>query len=390
MTRASYSSVTLHRRCPQAWNYRHVQRLVKDDPEDVAVARDFGTWWHALRAADSIERGAHLGSLRYAPPSLQTPDGVPDVLMDDPLAMTGEVLRAMEAWWQRVPADVAEQWVAYLGADPLDNIVRLDTNWRARWEQGQAAEAPLAVELRWERQLSGTDTVLVGYVDEVVQDRRRNLVLVRDHKTHRDLGAAPSAVDSMMDSQLQFYAWGAAPTIAEWGVGQVRAVGYDRVRAVAPKRPALTQAGALSKSVTDYDLRTYVEWAGAGQTYGTEGEHYKTGKRAGEPKWGTYEPEQQVLDRLASPAEQARWFARTITPVSASIVKAHLRAAVDTARDMDATRERIEKGDGSAGRNLGAACRWCEYVQLCRAQLVGGAEGDYQLEDYRLRLEPPR
>ena len=57
----TYSQITTHRGCPQRFNYAYVRGLKKIDPEDVKVELEFGNWWHALRAADSIERGSAAG-----------------------------------------------------------------------------------------------------------------------------------------------------------------------------------------------------------------------------------------------------------------------------------------------------------------------------------------
>src|SRR5699024_4410189 len=152
------------------------------------------------------------------------------------------------------------------------------------------------------------DTLLVGFVDEIYFDQRRNMIVMRDHKSHRQL-AQQTTADDLMDSQLQVYAWGAYEDVVSWGRGSPRAVAYDRVRMVAPKSPEVTMSGTLSKSVTDYDLATYLEWAKGPDGQGVP---YPGRKKDGSGA-GVYTAEQSVIDRLSQPAASSAWFQRTLT-----------------------------------------------------------------------------
>ena len=199
-------------------------------------------------------------------------------------------------------------------------------------------------------------------------------MVVRDHKTGKQL-PTQSALDDMMDSQLQLYAWGAAPQISEWGMGAISATAYDRVKSVKPTTPRLNKSGTLSKTVTQFDLHTYLDWVAEGQEF--EGLR-KDGSGA-----GIYEAEQSVIDHLMSPAWRTIWHQRTLTPLNTNMIRAHLRSAVDTIADLNQTRHRAED-TGEAARNLTKGCTWCDFAALCRAQIVGGPDGEYTLVDYRL------
>ena len=180
-----------------------------------------------------------------------------------------------------------------------------------------------------------------------------------------------------MDSQVQLYAWGLSPDCAEWGVPAPRAVAFDRVRSKASKTPKITKAGKLSASVKDYDLRTYLEWCADGVPF--EGMK-KDGSGA-----GTYTAEEAEIERLASPRVVSQWFARHLTPISPHLVRSHLQAAADTCSDISRTRVRSDRR-GEAPRNFGkVACQFCEFADLCRAQMVGGPGGEYAPEEYGLR-----
>lgn len=384
---ASYSQLVNHRKCPQAWMYGYERRLEKIDPEDVRVELEFGNWWHMLRAADSLKRGKD--SIKHRPRMLKSVDNGPTMPAD--MADPSGVLGLAENWWGQQTEYTWSVWAERIGEALPDRLEALDQRWRAQWAEELETEIPLAVEMSWGRDLPALrgafgvvhpNTRLVGYVDEVFKDRRRNAVVVRDHKAHKQLGTMTTA-DDMMDSQLQFYAWGASPDISAWGLGKVQATAYDRVRMVKPKQPVVTQSGTLSKSVTDYDLATYVEWARGpdGQGVPFPGRS-KDGSQA-----GLYLAEDGVIEKLARPATVSAWFQRTLTPLNSNLIKVHLRAAVDSAADLAQTRARAQV-TGEAPRNLTSGCRWCDYVGLCRAEMVGGVSGDYELSDYKLRQRP--
>lgn len=407
----AYGQITMHRTCPQQWMYKHHRRLEKVDPEEVKVELEFGLWWHALRAADSIERGLEHGSLQWLPRKINTVDGGPEIELgaladlqaqfehEGRVRLVHSVLALAEVWWKSRTQFEVEAWASRLGEDLPTRLRRVDTAWRERWAEDLPYERPLAVELYWRRDLpplvdkstgeveQDTGTTMIGYVDEVYFDDRRNLVVARDHKTHKSLATRTSAED-MMDSQLQVYAWGASPMVTSWGYGPIRATAYDRVRMAAPKSPSVTATGTLSKSVTDYDLATYLAFAagpdGEGVPWGEEGTFYQSGKKKGQPKFGRYVAEESVIEKLSDPAALSAWQQRTLVPLNRNVVTTHLRAAVDTSADVRRSRERaIESGE--AGRNLTKGCQWCPFQELCRAEMTGGPDGEYDLEAMWIR-----
>ena len=260
---------------------------------------------------------------------------------------------------------------------------------------------------------------LIGFVDELYYDRQRKMVVIKDGKAQRDIQRGNGATDDLMDSQLQLYAWGITPKLKREGIESPRAVSFDRITSVAPKEPQLTATGTLSKSVTAYDAATYRRWAltdtrpsadymeemglsldqqmivrqildRPGRVWGKVGEYYVSGAKKGQPKFGIYDLDEEVLEKLNSPGEQARWTSRSLDPINRRVVEAHLRAAVDTALDIYQTQQRAV-ATGSAARNLDRrGCTWCDFADICRAQLIGGSAGEYDLELYGLRQKPAR
>lgn len=418
--RASYSSLTLHRTCPQAWLYRYGYRL-EQDREGSSVYAALGSWWSVLRAAESLERGREAGTL--------IADFVPKKLEVEKLEFLTEgvtvqrVLSALDSAWDRQSSEHQDEFIEAFG-EPMPNRIR---SMYALWSKSNAdradREAPLGVEIYIEREFPQTAVdgkppiKVVGFIDELYHDRDRGMVVIRDHKTSKSLSNASGAYDDMMDSQLQLYAWIAGPMLKEKGLSPARAVAYDRTRTVAPKTPALTQTGGtLSKSTTDYDLATYWAWAATdtatpaieawleenpdtpeavaeamrempgGPIWGKVGEFFQSGAKAGQGKFGVYEIEDKVIEALSTPEEQAKWHSRTLKPIQKNVVAAHLRSAVDSAQDIRRTQSRAERS-GEAPRNLTRrGCQFCDFADLCRAQMIGGTEGEYDLPAMGLRV----
>jgi len=396
---ASNSSLGMHRACPQRWMYAHMRRLERLVGE-IAVEKDTGSWWHAIMAADSIRRGRKLGSMAVTPDEIKTVDHGPEISTDPGgLQLPLAVLLTARDWWKAQDPYYHEAFIEKLGQDLPNRLRYLYQRWTERWAEARKYERPLAVELRWQRELPslpapGPDGVvdpklsLVGYIDEVYIDTRRNLLVIRDHKGSTRVIAAQTVADDMMDSQLQLYAWGAAPLVSAWEQGGIQATAYDRIRMSAPPSPQVTATGNLSKSVTGFDLHTYREWVkgpdGEGVPWGEQGAFFVSGPRKGQPKFGRYTAEESVIERLSRPDEKSEWHQRTLTPLNSNLIRAHLRAAVDTAADMAKTRARAQLTH-EAPRNLGSACRWCDFSALCRFEMHGGPDAEVVLLDVKLQ-----
>lgn len=369
----SYSGLTLHRKCPQAWMYRHLYRLSKPIKDEAKPELHFGNWFHALRAAEAIDRGRRIGSLKYAPKVIRCTDDGPRIPTEDkdgnPIEdLTSQVWEAIETWEEHIPEEHAAEWRSKLGSPSPSKLLRsLEARYQRMYKDERDNERPIGVEVKWTRALPGSDVVLLGYTDEVYFDVKRNLTVVRDHKTSKRLGSQSSA-DDLLDSQLDLNAWGLADRIREWECRPVEAVAFNRVLSVKPTTPVLTKAGRLSKQVTNFDLMTYLAFCKSPAAI-----------EAG------YEPEPAQIERISSPAYQTRWFQRTLRPISRNIVKAHLQAAVDSNMDAHKTIDRVVKR-GEAPRNMtGSACSYCDFAKLCRAQMIGGVDGEYEISEYGLR-----
>lgn len=385
----SYSQLQTYRACPQRWYYSY--RLGLQRPETDTMAMDFGSWWHLLRACDSIDRGRELESLRYAPEALEIPceAGMLDTAGDD---LQGQFWDVLDQWWEKLDPVLQEGWEeAY--SEPVPARLRaLNAAWRREYG-GSTDEEPLAVEVWWTRPLSvvvGDQVIelrLGGFVDEVYWDNRREMVVIRDHKTHTAALSPRTSADDLTDGQLHLYAWGINPLVGTWGLPAkgVGAVAYDRVRTAKPKTPKLNLDGTLSKSITDYDAHTYTEWVG-------HGVYFEGRKKNGEGS-GMYLPDPELVEALSTEAARSKWFQRTRTPINRNVVRAHLQSAVDTVRDQVNVRARIAVSQ-EAPRNLGRECKYCPFVELCRVEMLKGPmppeELAESLEIFGLTPKKPR
>jgi hypothetical protein len=363
--------------------------------DDPAPALRYGTWWHALRAAEAIERGRRVGSIKHIPREIKCADDGPRVWTrihkevecdkerpqedcmstehpehwDDVIDLVDRVLHAAELWEEQMPEHHAEKWKKDLGTASVSYLLKFwDKRYRHHHAKDMENEQPIGVEVKWTRQLPGSDVILLGYTDEVYYDVKRRLVVVRDHKTSGRMSPF-NAADDMVNSQLHLNAWGLKDRIEEWGVATPTAISFERIKSTLPAKPKLTKAGKLSTTSFNWDLHTYLEFC-----------------ESDEAKEIGYEKEDAQVERITAPSFVTQFFQRTLTPINRNVARAHLQAAVDSNIDAQATIKRWGKR-GSATRNFtGTACGYCGFAKLCRAQMVGGADGEYQIEEYGLRV----
>lgn len=374
--RLSYSSLQAHRKCPQAWSYRYLKGLTTI--EESSPPQAVGIWWHAIMAAYAIESGGVHGTNTLipalTPETLRLGNGE-EVEVTDSMGAPLILSRARR-YWTGLSEEEQQPYIDRYGVDLPHLLSGMLSRWEGRWIGSH--EEVLGVEVEWTRALPGTpyDSVLKGYVDLVYRDTKRGVLAVRDWKSSKTLEAAESS-DDLMDSQLHLYVWGVTPKLDALDLGPVQAVSYDRIRTTPPATPQVTQAGTLSKSVTAYDLDTYLGWAEGGVEY--------PGRKKDGSDAGVYRAEESVIEKLSAPVERDKWTTRTLTPVNRHVVRTHLLAAIDGSAQMEATTRRVAES-GEAPRNLVATlCRYCDFSSLCRAQMLGGNDGEYPLGDYGLR-----
>lgn len=428
---AHYSSIMLHRKCPQAWYFRYGLNL-KRPVSGPAPYLHYGSWFGAMRTAEALVRGRKIGSLIEKPRTFSPVDDGPT--FDMKTLTPKDVLEAAAAWWkvQAQDEEVVAEWQKALGQDLPNRLKGGFLRWRDEWGDEVKKERPLALEMFWKRSLPRPaldadwdanigelpDLRLIGFIDELYEDIERGMIVVRDNKTTSRM-PTQSSLDDMLDSQLQLYPWGVTPKLHRLGLNPPRAISYDRAYSVKPTSPKLNLNGSISAATKLYDVRTYKEWANtdtrpstfeelqelattnakkswddftedqveamtnlpAGRLFGKIG----TFTVSGAPKFGIYHEDPEMVQKLSAPDWRAQYHQRTLTPVNRQVQNAHLRAAVDTVTDIWRTQARAEV-TFEAARNLSKeGCKWCNFLPLCRAQMFGGPDGQYDLREYGLR-----
>lgn len=350
----SPSSLGTYRACPKKFEFSSLRRLRPAGVQPL-ITRELGSWWHALRAADAIRRSRTQETPPlYLPDTISTGDMGPELPVTE-TTCASDVLLAAQRFWDGLNATRQEQWIEKTGAPLPEHLAEMDRRWEAAWgAESRENEEVIAVEVFVEVPIADTGVVLRGRVDEVYRDKRLGLIVVRDHKTNGTIAAAES-LDDLLDSQLHLYAWGVS---VQLGIN-VGAVGYDRARSKPAAQPAVTKAGKLSASVTDYDVAAYLAF--------TEEPVPFPGLKKDGSGAGFYERDPKVIEKLSTPSERDKWNRRTLDPVNPRIIRGHLQEAVATAEGQAEARRRFDDPTrGPIPRNLSRnGCKGCDFVMLC-------------------------
>lgn len=365
----SPSRLSVWRRCPKAYEYGYLRRLTVAEA-GAQIDRELGSWWHAVRAADSIARAMRYPeSVAYLPDTLSTGDLGPEIPVTHEIDKTHVLIAAAE-FWRAMSTEDQEVWLARTGKPLDDHLIEMDTRWTSVWGEVSESERVIAVEYPFEVRIGKTVYGLRGRVDEIYHDAENNLIVVRDHKANRDIPPSEGLQDAL-DAQLHLYAWAVSQALVN-----VESVAFDRARSKPAATPVLTKSGSLSKSVTDYDALAYTAFTSAPVPYpGLK----KDGSGAGE-----YERDPDVLAKLSTPSERDKWNRRTQDPVNKRLVRGHLRELLASAMDMKTAHGRYvatatEIGErvpfdvvGNARNLSGYSCKGCDFLSLCLDELRTG------------------
>lgn len=366
--RHSYSALQVLAQCERKYALRFIEELQADRPDKPAPLR--GTAWHGVKQANLLWQGAVAGSLLVQPDSIQVVkgydleikwtagNGLPYV--NEP--GFGEGVKELNAftiidhlkwWWDQQETSYQEEMTAEFGDTLPNRMSNLVQRYGLHYLNDGERYTPLLTEYEWSRKAPNGKT-LQGRVDAVLMDNELGLVVVRDYKTHASWPSEPDAVLDLMDSQLHLQAWGVAPLLKEHGL-LPQMVQFDRLRFKKPTEPKLTTKGLLSASVTDFDSYTYVEWCHE----------------------NNIDPDQAVIDKCD--AKTDAWFRRSQKPLSMRAVEAHVKSAqkqVIRAEGLDPdTATLVPSKD----------CSWCDFLSLCRAEIIGGRPQNFVPQDYGLR-----
>lgn len=176
-------------------------------------------------------------------------------------------------------------------------------------------------------------------VDAIVKDKndRRWLLERKSHKNIPDDRSRFSDIQTV----LYFWAWN-----TEHPKEQVDGIIWDYVRTKPPAIPETLKAGGLTQR-KDIDTDWY--------TYVTEL------RRLGlDPR-----PYKETLDRLKARGSSSFFQRISLPSPTAPVVKSIVADAAETALEIK------QRGDSNKTRNLSRECSWCEFFDLCHAELRG-------------------
>lgn len=363
MPRYSYSSLQTLAQCERKYALRHIEELESDKPDPLAPMR--GTAWHAVIQAYLIRQGALRGSLLEKPdhikilndrvlaidwttgsPTIPAPQFGPETELTPDL-----VIAHVRDWEKDLDGERRDLLVKEYGASLADRLTELWVRYRLHYANEN--DIVLLSEYGWSRE-APNGMLLQGRVDAVVIREEMGLCIVRDYKTHESWPSEGDAVLDLMDSQLHLQAWGVAPLLKDHGLAP-QAVEFDRLRFKMPTQPKLTTKGVLSKSVTDFDSWTYKRFCAE----------------------NGLEVDETVVAKCD--ADDKAWFRRSMKPLSMKAITAHVKAAQVAAKRAEAL------DPNTATLVPSKACGWCEFLNLCRAEIIGGRPDHFVPQDYSLR-----
>lgn len=214
-----------------------------------------------------------------------------------------------------------------------------------------------AVELEFELPIARLempfedDMILTGKIDWLMRDSRGLWVI--DHKTTK--GQIPNEGFRIFDLQTALYAWAAG----ELGYKNISGIGFNYIRTKEPRIPKLNKDGSMSKRKINTDIDTLTKFM---RKHRINPDAY---------------PEQ--LER----AKQFKRFDRKFLPKPQKLIDTLLEELIITGNDIARYLD-----DPSPAKNLRKECEYCEFYNLCLAQLMD-LDVDYLLKAEYI-IKPPK
>lgn len=176
---------------------------------------------------------------------------------------------------------------------------------------------------------------LIGYIDSVATKDGLNWLV--EHKSHKEI---PKGDLKYSDIQGALYAYAMPLT----GLPKPDGVCWDYIRMKSPTIPELLKNGQLSKKANIDTL-----WP-----------VYREQIRKNGLKLSDYKDMKELLQR-----KYDDFFIRKYLPLNKTILKNLVEDAVTTAREIK------RKAGKDKTRNIEKHCEWCDYYNLCQADLRG-------------------
>ena len=184
------------------------------------------------------------------------------------------------------------------------------------------------------------DIRFVGYIDKIAIDKKTKRRWILDHKSHKNI---PGDEQRASDLQLVFYIW----AWNRWNKSRpVDGILWDYIRTKPPAIPEVLKNGTLSKRENiDTTYAIYRD------------EVLKQGLKLADYK--------DILESLKKRGSE-KFYKRVKLP---SPPQSMVESVVEDARQTAVMIARLSKS--FTPRNLTRDCSFCEYYQLCQAELRG-------------------
>ena len=242
--------------------------------------------------------------------------------------------------WQRMKDDfysMPPSWQAELGENYPDDIKTIFTDYMAMWK-----DAPLPIETERDFKLNigkenGEDVVFVGVIDEIYNDDTH--ITIGEHKT---FSTPPNMNTLVMNTQKALYAkafeiiGGSLPAKIRW----------DYIKSSPAKYPVWLEKSGRFSNAASKDI-TPRSWLRACKERGiTDPDILKQGE--------------------AYAGNENNYFFRVEQDLYPEMVEDVFNGFVYTCKDI------INRGNENKVKNITRDCSWCEYRDICMAEMSGG------------------
>lgn len=242
--------------------------------------------------------------------------------------------------WQRMKDEfysMPSSWQAELGENYPDDIKTIFTDYMAFWKG-----TPLPVETEHDFKLTvgsenGEDIVFVGVIDEIYNEGTH--ITIGEHKT---FSTPPNMNTLVMNTQKALYAkateiiGGSLPAKIRW----------DYIKSSPAKYPIWLEKSGRFSNAASKDI-TPKSWLRACKERGiTDPDILKQGE--------------------AYSGNESNFFFRVEQDIYPEMVEDVFNGFIYTCRDI------INRGNENKVKNITRDCSWCEYRDICMAEMSGG------------------
>ena len=242
--------------------------------------------------------------------------------------------------WQRMKDDFYSMplsWQAELGENYPDDIKTIFTDYMAMWK-----DAPLPIETERDFKLNigkenGEEIVFVGVIDEIYNEDTH--ITIGEHKT---FSTPPNMNTLVMNTQKALYAkateliGGSMPAKIRW----------DYIKSSPAKYPVWLEKSGRFSNAASKDI-TPRSWLRACKERGiTDPDILKQGE--------------------AYAGNENNYFFRVEQDLYPEMVEDVFNGFVYTCKDI------INRGNENKVKNITRDCSWCEYRDICMAEMSGG------------------